>query len=227
MKVYHGSYTEITEIDLSKCEKNKDFGQGFYVTKNRKHAEEWAEKIGDRNHIAGVVTEFEFGKYMYLEKDFNILRFSDYSEEWLDFVVLNRGNKTDKPVHEYDFVEGPIADDKVSRRIYDYLDEIVSKTDFLNELKYHESTHQICFCTVKSLQLISKPSRKPISAIETIVENIVIQLVEKDKITEEEAVNICCNSDTFGKLADESTELYTKTWQEIYEMLKTELNKPQ
>jgi len=25
MKVYHGSYTEITEIDLSKCEKNKDF----------------------------------------------------------------------------------------------------------------------------------------------------------------------------------------------------------
>jgi len=43
MKVYHGSYTEITEVDLSKCEKNKDFGQGFYVTKNRKHAEESTE----------------------------------------------------------------------------------------------------------------------------------------------------------------------------------------
>jgi len=33
MRVYHGSYTPIQEIDLSKCEIGKDFGQGFYVTK--------------------------------------------------------------------------------------------------------------------------------------------------------------------------------------------------
>ncbi|MDR1652327.1 MAG: DUF3990 domain-containing protein [Prevotellaceae bacterium] len=33
MRVYHGSYTEITEIDLTRCEPRKDFGQGFYVTK--------------------------------------------------------------------------------------------------------------------------------------------------------------------------------------------------
>lgn len=224
MKVYHGSYTEITEIDLSKCEKNKDFGQGFYVTKNRKHAEEWAERIGNRNKTTGVVTEFEFGKYLYLENDFNILRFADYNEEWLDFVVFNRSNKTNTPIHEYDFVEGPIADDKISRRIYDYLDEIISKADFLNELKYHEPTHQICFCTVKSLQLISKPSRKPISAIETIVECIVMQLIEKNKVAEEDAVNIFYNSDTFVQLTDENTELYKKDWTEIYELLKQELS---
>ena len=30
MKVYHGSYTVITEIDLSKCEKNKVFRHRFY-----------------------------------------------------------------------------------------------------------------------------------------------------------------------------------------------------
>jgi len=224
MKVYHGSYTEIVEIDLSKCEKNKDFGQGFYVTKNKKHADEWAERIGNRNHTAGVVTEFEFGKYLYLEKDFNILRFPDYTEEWLDFVVLNRSNKADEPAHEYDFIEGPIADDKISRRIYDYLDGIVSKSDFLNELKYHEPTHQICFCTVKSLQLISKPNRKPISAVETIVEYVVMQLVEDKKITEEDAVNIFYNSETLTQLTDESTKLYKKKWTEIYELLKQELN---
>jgi len=223
MKVFHGSYTEITEIDLSKCEKNKDFGQGFYVTKNRKHAEEWAERIGFRNHTLGIITEFEFGKYLYLEKDFKILRFSDYSTEWLDFVVLNRSNKTDEPVHDYDYIEGPIADDKVSRRIYDYLDGIVSKVDFLNELKYHEPTHQICFCTVKSLQLISKPSRKPISAIETIIEHIVIQLIEDIKLSEEDAINTFYNSDVFTQLADETTGLYLKSWQAIYESLKQEL----
>jgi len=224
MKVYHGSFTEIKEIDLSKCEKNKDFGKGFYVTKNRKHAEEWAERIGNRNNATGFVTEFEFGKYLFHENDFNILRFSDYSDEWLDFVVLNRSNKADGNLHDFDFVEGPIADDKISRRIYDYLDGIVSKTDFLNELKYHEPTHQICFCTVKSLQLISKPSRKEISAVETIVEHIVMNLVEKNNIEEESAVNLFCNSDTFANLADESTGLYKKTWEEIYEMLKVEKN---
>ena len=225
MKVYHGSYTKITEIDLSKCEKNKDFGQGFYVTKNRKHAEEWAERIGYRNHTLGVVTDFEFGKYLYLEKDFKILRFSDYSAEWLDFVVLNRSNNTEEPVHDYDYIEGPIADDKISRRIYDYLDGIVSKADFLNELKYHEPTHQICFCTIKSLQLISKPSRKPISAIETIIESVVIQLIEDIKLDEENAINTFYNSDIFTQLADETTNLYLKSWQEIYELLKVELKK--
>ncbi|MDR2962477.1 MAG: DUF3990 domain-containing protein [Bacteroidales bacterium] len=223
MKVYHGSYTKIVEIDLSKCEKHKDFGQGFYVTKNKKHAEEWAERIGNRNHSTGIVTEFEFGKYLYLENDFSSLHFSDYSEQWLDFVVANRSNKTDVAVHNYDFVEGPIADDKISRRIYDYLDGIISKSDFLNELKYHEPTHQICLCTVKSLQLISTPSRKTISTIETIVEYVILQLIEDTKITEEDAINIFYNSTTFTQLAEENTLLYKKTGQEIYELLKQEI----
>jgi hypothetical protein len=33
MRVYHGSYTRVDEVDLSQCSPNKDFGQGFYVTK--------------------------------------------------------------------------------------------------------------------------------------------------------------------------------------------------
>jgi hypothetical protein len=38
MKVYHGSYTVIHEIDLSKGELQRDFGRGFYVTKFREQA---------------------------------------------------------------------------------------------------------------------------------------------------------------------------------------------
>ena len=37
MDVYHGSHTKIDKIDLSKSQLNRDFGQGFYVTKIRKH----------------------------------------------------------------------------------------------------------------------------------------------------------------------------------------------
>ena len=60
MIVYHGSYTEIKQVDLSQCEPNKDFGQGFYVAKIREQAEIWAEIKGDINHSKGVVSEFIF-----------------------------------------------------------------------------------------------------------------------------------------------------------------------
>ena len=60
MKVYHGSYIKIDKIDLSKSQPRKDFGKGFYVTKFRKHAENWAAIIGEKHSTEGVVTEFDF-----------------------------------------------------------------------------------------------------------------------------------------------------------------------
>jgi hypothetical protein len=48
MKLYHGSYTAIDEVDLSKCETGKDFGQGFYVTKFKEQAEIWAVRKGKK-----------------------------------------------------------------------------------------------------------------------------------------------------------------------------------
>jgi hypothetical protein len=219
MKVYHGSYIEINEIDLSKSEKNKDFGCGFYVTRNRHHAVEWAERMGEKYGTAGFVTEFEFGKYFYNEKDFNILRFYGYTEDWLDFVVLNRTNRSNEQVHDYDFVEGPIANDRVTRRIYDYLDGIVSKSKFLEELKFHEPTHQICLCTVKSLQLIRKHNRAIISKIEDISEAIVLKLILEDKMEEKAAADLLHKSEIFKALNDVRTNLYQSAWQDIYEQL--------
>ena len=54
MKVYHGSYTHIDTIDLSKCKPLKDFGKGFYVTKIRHHADSWANVIGEKNSAEKV-----------------------------------------------------------------------------------------------------------------------------------------------------------------------------
>jgi len=44
MKVYHGSDTQIEQIDLNKCKLGKDFGQGFYVTKLQDQAVTMAER---------------------------------------------------------------------------------------------------------------------------------------------------------------------------------------
>jgi hypothetical protein len=60
MKLYHGSYTKIKEIDFSKCARYRDFGRGFYVTKFRHHAEDWAKRIGVKHGNEGFVTEFDF-----------------------------------------------------------------------------------------------------------------------------------------------------------------------
>lgn len=42
MQVFHGSYKEINEINLSKSELQRDFGRAFYVTKIREQAIFWA-----------------------------------------------------------------------------------------------------------------------------------------------------------------------------------------
>ncbi len=35
---------DMKKPELDKCRKYKDFGQGFYLTKNKKMAQNWAEK---------------------------------------------------------------------------------------------------------------------------------------------------------------------------------------
>jgi hypothetical protein len=41
----------------------------------------------------------------------------------------------------------------------------ITKLDFLEELTYHEDTHQICFCTLVSLQTPSRSCNDPVRKI--------------------------------------------------------------
>ena len=59
---------------MLKCEPRKDFGRGFYVTKSKEQAEVWAEKMGDKNNGAGVVTKFVLTLRMRHPNNFNSLR---------------------------------------------------------------------------------------------------------------------------------------------------------
>jgi len=223
MQVYHGGLTEIFEVDLSKSQSNKDFGKGFYVTRFRDHAERWATNIARRYGETPFVTEFTFYERAFEEDRYKVLRFAEYNEAWLDFVVLNRDPAFTTNRHDYDLVEGPIADDKVQNRINDFLDGIITKADFLNELKYHENTHQLCFCTVNSLQLLKKTDTKYASYVVRVSEPIIETLVASLGIDEGKAADIFYTSKTFHLLSDKNTGLYKKSWQEIYEMLKQEV----
>ena len=222
MKVYHGSYTQIKEIDLSKCEVGKDFGRGFYVTGLLEQAKNWATRKGREKKVEGIVTEFDFDEFFFENDMVKILRFDDYNDEWLDFVVLNRKNRKKKQAHDYDIVEGPVADDRITRQIDDYINDVISKEQFLNDLIYYPS-HQICLCTVQSLQALSLAKGKIESAIYHIGDYVVQALMTGYGITETEAVDVYYTSKTYARLADENTELYHKHWEEIYRMLLLEL----
>ena len=228
MNVYHGSYTEIGQIDLSRCEPYRDFGQGFYVTKYRSQAKEWARRRG-RNSGGGVVTEFEFHYSELVTRNCKVLRFDDYNEQWLDFVVLNRDDTRPSPAHDYDIVEGPVADDKVRNRIVNYLNGEMSKTDFLEELKWHEQTHQICFCTVASLVFLRRSGSKVLGDgdleyhVKNIGEPLLEHLMLDHNMDEVRATNVFYTSDTFAQLADAASGLHLRPWQEIYAMLRAEM----
>ncbi|GAB6012522.1 DUF3990 domain-containing protein [Viscerimonas tarda] len=225
MRVYHGSYTKIDRIDLSKCAPHKDFGRGFYVTKFRKHAENWASIIGEKNDRQGFVTDFDYIEDSFAENICKIKRFDKYNEEWLDFIVMNRDRKIPEPAHDYDIVEGPVADDKVQVTLRLYLKGRIGKEKFLNMLTHHEETHQICFCTANSLQLLDYADDSDVSIeVSETGGKIIEKLMLDFDFEEEKATDLFYSSKTFEKLADENAELYKKTWQEIYKLLKQELN---
>jgi hypothetical protein len=219
MKVYHGSYTRIDTIDLSKSKPLKDFGRGFYVTKFREQAERWARVIGEINNIEGVVTEFEYAEGSFSESICKIKRFSGYNEEWLDFIVLNRDKRSPEPAHDYDIVEGPVADDKVQNTLRLYLKGKISKEKFLKMLTYHEETHQICFCTLNSLQTIERIDDTPTTEVAMLSEQVLETVMLEKNVDEKTASEILFTSDTFVKVSDKSTGFYLKPWQEIYELL--------
>ena len=82
---------------------------------------------------APMVTAFEFDKETMLIANLKVLFFEDYSEEWLDFVISNReGRATER----YDFVYGPIANDKVGLQLRKYKDGNINKQELMDRLKY-------------------------------------------------------------------------------------------
>ena len=153
MKLYHGSNIRINTIDLAKSKPFKDFGQGFYLSDNESQAMDMAIF---RSSISGgdpIMTEFEFDEQGLNASNLRIKRFDSYSDEWLDFIIANReGHDTDV----YDFVYGPIADDKVGFQLRRYKDEIITKAELLERLKYMKGiTFQYYFGSMEALKYLA------------------------------------------------------------------------
>ncbi|MDR1481763.1 MAG: DUF3990 domain-containing protein [Synergistaceae bacterium] len=72
IKLYHGSIHDFNEIDLSRGKPFKDFGRGFYTTRNRDHAVGIAyrnrEILLSRLQEAGIKSDVKRWLYTYTDK---------------------------------------------------------------------------------------------------------------------------------------------------------------
>lgn len=140
--IYHGSnvIVEFPEIRIHKY--NKDFYFGFYCTEMKEQALRWATRHGG----AGIINV-----YKYTPNDgLNIKTFTEMTEEWLDFIVDCRSGKA----HDYDIVEGPMADDTIFNYVQNYIDGRITREAFWALAKFKHPTHQISFHTAKALSTL-------------------------------------------------------------------------
>ncbi len=156
--LYHGSNLPIEKIDLSRSKRGKDFGQGFYLNANPEQAQAMAVRTTRfLNEGQPTLSCFEFDEEEATKEGLNIKIFLDYSEEWAEFVVMNRKNNSDTPIHHYDIVIGPIADDTVGVQIRRYIMGYMSAAALVEELKFKgDHAVQYFFGTSKALKFLKR-----------------------------------------------------------------------
>ena len=156
MILYHGTNVEFEKIDLLKSKPNKDFGRGFYLSPFFEQAKDMAEtKVEQLEYGNPIVFQYEVKEEDMA--DLRILRFDSYSEEWAKFILANRNNKSEKAVHDYDIVIGPIADDKVGLQLWRYEIRSIDLPTLVRNLQYMKGvTIQYFFGTERTINILRR-----------------------------------------------------------------------
>lgn len=141
--IYHGSNAIVKEPEIRKARFTKDFYWGFYCTVLQKQAEKWA----DKNRKSKIVNIYRLSNL----EGLRYKKFEQMNDEWLEFIVNCRNGVS----HDYDVVEGPMADDTIYNYISDYIDGYISKAAFWELAKFRYPTHQISFHSARALDRIT------------------------------------------------------------------------
>ena len=169
--LYHGSYTEVKNIDLSLCSAGKDFGRGFYLTTDLNQAIRFVKTAvgkAEKNGLIGINSAKGFvSSFLYVAKnDVSVFEFDSADRDWLHCVVAHRRSGVLSPElkkwQNYDIIAGKIANDTTNSVITAYIngaygevgrgsaDTIAMQLLLPNKLK-----EQICFRTEKSVICLS------------------------------------------------------------------------
>lgn len=159
LKLYHGSNVVIDKIDICRSRKGKDFGCGFYLNPDKSQAMDMAIRTYRRSQEGEpTVNTYLFDDNLLLNKNapLSIKIFEEYSVEWAEFVLMNRKNITTTPVHHYDIVIGPIANDTVGLQMRRFMQGYIDMERMLDELRFHKPAIQYFFGTEKAINYLKK-----------------------------------------------------------------------
>ena len=148
MILYHGGTDIVREPKIISNEQSRDFGLGFYTTDIYEQAVKWAKRQGRIRQRQAVLNIYEFDDDK-AAKELNFWKITDYSMEWLEFVVSNRSNPQFK--HAFDIVFGKIANDDVGETVQAVVDGLMPLDFALQRLAFMRTNNQYAFCTEKSL----------------------------------------------------------------------------
>ncbi|MBE6346228.1 MAG: DUF3990 domain-containing protein [Lentimicrobiaceae bacterium] len=152
MRLYHGTNVDIYEIDINKCNPNKDFGQGFYLTDIKEQAISMAKRrvrIDKSGEV--VIIEYNFNEEHLSNGSLKVKIFDKPSKEWALFILNNRRNSTLKYQHDYDIVIGPVANDGVVFQLDRYENNMITLDILVEELSYQKLNKQYFFGTEKAI----------------------------------------------------------------------------
>ena len=149
MKLYHGSTMTVKHPSLHLGRANTDFGRGFYTTTDFEQAARWAHIRRNRaGSEEAIVSVCEMNDHLLQRRDLRIMEYHGATEEWLNFVVNNRRLA---PLHSYDIVLGPVANDSLYATISMYENGPLSVEAAIVQLKTHVLYNQVSFHTKTAL----------------------------------------------------------------------------
>lgn len=143
MKIFHGSNIIVEKPEIITDGYYKDFGYGFYCTEIEKQAKKWSLTKRGKH----IVNQYSYTA----DNRLKICKFEKMTEDWLDLIVNCRSGNS----HDFDVVEGPMADDTIWDYVEDYIDGTISRNAFWELVKFKYPTHQITFCTETALKTLT------------------------------------------------------------------------
>lgn len=163
MILYHGTNTDIENIDLSFCAPYKDFGTGFYTTTLFEQAKAMAKRKSKLFGGEPCVITYEAPDNLLNLKAFKIKAFYKTSKKWAVFIINNRNRDfTDISSPEcnldgkYEIVFGPVANDTLTTLIRQYQNGYINSEILLKEMKYAAPNNQYSFHSPKAVSLLKK-----------------------------------------------------------------------
>ena len=168
--LYHGSYCEVRQPNLSKCAKRKDFGQGFYLTTSKKQAESFLKTSIIKALATGMINENQkFGYVSIYELNLSYQLkthiFENADINWLHCIAAHRKKKlflsVEHEMENYDVIVGKIADDATNATLTAYLAGAFGTVgekeadDFcIKQLLPNKPENQYCFKTKEAIECL-------------------------------------------------------------------------